>query len=53
MQALLIGARLLDRMDLRPQVIGAQKIVGDPQPAGRVSLEEIKPAIAPKIRQGR
>jgi hypothetical protein len=30
--------RLLDRVDLRPQVVGAQKIVGDPQPSGRVSL---------------
>jgi hypothetical protein len=28
----------LDRMDLRPQVIGAQEIVGDPQPSGRVAL---------------
>src|SRR5687768_5633418 len=31
-------ARLLDRMDLRPQVIGAQKIVRDPQSSGRVAL---------------
>jgi hypothetical protein len=53
MQALLVGARLLDRMNLRPQVIGAQEIIGDPQPAGRVALEEMKTAIAPKIRQGR
>jgi len=30
-------AGLLDRMDLRPQVIGAQEVVGDPQPAGRVA----------------
>jgi hypothetical protein len=30
--------RLLDRMDLRAQVIGAQEVVGDPQPAGRVFL---------------
>jgi hypothetical protein len=28
--------RLLERMDFRPQVIGAQEIVGDPQPAGRI-----------------
>jgi hypothetical protein len=28
--------RLLDRMDLRPQVISAQEVVGDPQPAGRI-----------------
>jgi len=32
------NARLLDRVDLRAQVIGAQEIVGDPQPAGRVAL---------------
>jgi len=32
------GARLLDRMDLRPQVIGAQEVVGDPQPPGRVAF---------------
>jgi len=31
-------ARLLDRMDLRPQVIRAQEVVGDPQPAGGVFL---------------
>jgi len=37
-QAPLGVARLLDRMDLRPQVVGAQEIVGDPQPAGRVAL---------------
>jgi hypothetical protein len=30
--------RLLDRMDLRAQVVGAQEIVGDPQPAGRVAF---------------
>jgi hypothetical protein len=53
MQALLVLARLLDRMDLRPQGVGAQEIVGDPQPAGRVALEEVKTAIAPEIRQGR
>jgi hypothetical protein len=28
--------RLLDRMDLRAQVISAQEVVGDPQPAGRI-----------------
>jgi hypothetical protein len=38
MQPALALARLLDRMDLRAQVIGAQKIVGDPQPSGRVTL---------------
>jgi len=28
----------LDRVDLRPQVVRAQEIVGDPQPASRVAL---------------
>jgi hypothetical protein len=32
-QAKLAIARLLDRMDLRPQVVGAQEVVGDPQAA--------------------
>jgi hypothetical protein len=31
-------ARLLDRMHLRPQVIGANEIVRDPQPSGRVAI---------------
>jgi hypothetical protein len=31
-------ARLLDRVNLRPQVIGAQEIVGDPQPAGGIAF---------------
>jgi hypothetical protein len=31
-------AGLLDRVDLRAQVVGAQEVVGDPQPAGRVAL---------------
>jgi len=31
-------ARFLDRMDLGPQVVGAQEIVGDPQLAGGVAL---------------
>jgi hypothetical protein len=30
-------AGLLDRVDLGPQVIRAQEIVGDPQPAGGVA----------------
>jgi hypothetical protein len=30
-------ARLLDRMDLRAQVVRAQEIVADLQPAGRVA----------------
>jgi hypothetical protein len=37
-QAPLALARLLDRMDFRPQVIGAQEIVGDRQPPGRIPL---------------
>jgi hypothetical protein len=31
MQAQLGLARLLDRMHLRPEVVGAQEIVGNPQ----------------------
>jgi hypothetical protein len=31
-------ARLLDRMDLRAQVVGAQEVVGDAQAAGGVPL---------------
>jgi hypothetical protein len=31
-------ARFFDRMDLRPQVVGAQEVVADPQPPGRVAL---------------
>jgi len=31
-------ARLLDRVDLGPQVVRAQEIVGDPQPAGGVAF---------------
>jgi hypothetical protein len=31
-------AGLFERMDLRAQVVGAQEIVGDPQPAGRVAF---------------
>jgi hypothetical protein len=38
MQAQFIFAGFLDRVDLRAQVIGAQEIVGDPQPAGRVAF---------------
>jgi hypothetical protein len=38
MQALLGVARFLYRMDLRAQVIGAQEVIGDPQPAGRVAF---------------
>jgi hypothetical protein len=37
-QALLGAARFLYRMDLRPQVIGAQEVVGDPEPAGGIPL---------------
>jgi hypothetical protein len=38
MQPALALTRFLDRMDLGPQVVGAQKVVADPQPAGRVAL---------------
>jgi hypothetical protein len=38
MQAQLRLARLLDRMDLRPQVIGAQEIIRDPQAACGISF---------------
>jgi hypothetical protein len=38
MQRALGIAGILDRMDLRAQVIRAQEIVGDPQPAGRVAF---------------
>jgi hypothetical protein len=38
MQAPLAVARLLDRMELRAQVIGAQEVVGDPQAACGVSF---------------
>jgi hypothetical protein len=38
MQPALALARVLDRMELRAQVVRAQEIVGDPQPAGRVAL---------------
>jgi hypothetical protein len=30
--------RLLDRMNLRAQVIGAQEVVGDPERAGGIPL---------------
>jgi hypothetical protein len=30
--------RLLDRVDLGAQVISAQEVVGDPQPAGRIAF---------------
>jgi hypothetical protein len=38
MHAALAVARLLDRMDLRAQVVRAQEVVGDPQPAGRIAF---------------
>jgi hypothetical protein len=38
MQPQLAVARLLDRVDLGPQVIGAQEVVGDLQPPGRIPL---------------
>jgi len=37
MEAALGIVRLLDRMDFRPQVIGAQEVVRDAQAPGRVS----------------
>ena len=53
MQRALGVARLLDRMDLRPQVVRAQEVVGDPQPPGAVALEQPEAAVAPEIRQAR
>jgi len=38
MDAALVVARLLDRMYLRPEEVGAQEVVGDPQPSGRISF---------------
>ena len=38
MQAQFVFAGFLDRVDLRAQVVRAQEIVGDPQPAGRVAF---------------
>jgi hypothetical protein len=38
MQPALSLARLLDRMDFRAQIVGAQEVVGDPQVACRVSF---------------
>jgi len=38
MQSQLGIARLLDRVDLGPQVIRAQEIISDPQPAGGVAF---------------
>jgi hypothetical protein len=38
MQTKLSVARLLDRVDLGPQVIRAQEIISDPQPAGGVAF---------------
>jgi hypothetical protein len=38
MQAPLGITRFLDRMDFRAQVVRAQEIVVDPQPAGRVAF---------------
>jgi hypothetical protein len=52
MKALLGLARLLDRVDFRPQVVGAQVVVGDAQAAGGVPREQVKAAVAPEVRQG-
>jgi hypothetical protein len=38
MQPPLAVARFLDRMDLRPKIVRAQKIVGDRQPPGWIPL---------------
>jgi hypothetical protein len=38
MQVKLPLARFLGRMDLGPQVVGAQEVVRDPQPPGRVAF---------------
>jgi hypothetical protein len=38
MQVPLVLAGFLDRMDFRAQVVGAQEIVRDPQPSGRIAL---------------
>jgi hypothetical protein len=38
MQGELALARLLDRVDLGAQVVRAQEIVRNPQPAGRVAF---------------
>jgi hypothetical protein len=38
MQPALALARFLDRMQLGPQVIGAQEVVGDPQPPCAVAF---------------
>jgi hypothetical protein len=37
-QGELAFARFLDRMDLRAQVVRAQEVVRDAQPAGRVAF---------------
>jgi len=50
MQRTLGVARLLDRMDLGPQVIRAQVVVGDAQAPGRILPEQVITAIAPEIR---
>jgi hypothetical protein len=52
MELALGGAGLLYRVDLRAQVVRAQEVVGDPQAARRVTLEEVETAVAPEIRQG-
>jgi hypothetical protein len=38
MQVMLVRAGLLYRMDFRPQVVSAQEIIGDAQPAGCVAF---------------
>jgi hypothetical protein len=38
MDPALVVARLLDGMNFRPEEVGAQEIVRDPQPSGRVAF---------------
>jgi hypothetical protein len=46
-------AGFLDRMDFRPQVIGAEKVVRDPEAPGGIARQQAIPAVTPEIRQGR
>src|SRR6185436_8402575 len=42
----------LHRVDLRPQIVGAQEVVGNAQAAGGVALEQMETAVTPEIRHG-
>jgi hypothetical protein len=46
-------AGFLDRMDFRPQVIGTEKVVRDPEAPGGIARQQAIPAVTPEIRQGR